>query len=36
MYTTINHYKNYEIKISENEQIVKRLNDQINQLRADA
>lgn len=36
MYTKINHYKNYEIKITENEQVVKRLNDQIAQLKADA
>lgn len=36
MHTKINHYKNYEIKITENEQVVKRLNDQIAQLRGDA
>ena len=30
MHTQINHYKNYEIKIAENENLVKRLNDQIN------
>lgn len=35
MHTSINHYKNYEIKIQENENIVKRLNDQIQQLRND-
>lgn len=35
MHTTINHYKNYEIKISESQSIVKRLNEQIVQLRGD-
>jgi len=35
MHTTINQYKSSEIKISENEALVKRLNEQILQLRGD-
>ena len=35
MHTQVNHYKNYEIKINENEMIVDRLNDQIRQLKTE-
>jgi hypothetical protein len=35
MLNTINHYKNYEIKIVENSTLVKRLNEQIAQLRSE-
>lgn len=35
MHAQVSHYKNYEIKINENEMLVKRLNDQIHNLKTE-